>query len=169
MDDNIFEAAETIALSLDADVLPDGALAEGSTIATVRIDDLSATPSIHFTVATAETITFGFGTLTAGVVEGTPTMLVVTIASSDTDAMFAISALDGRDAVRVYPNPVRAVLHISVPSSAAYEAVLYTLAGVPILSSASPTSLAVDALPPGVYFLSIFFDGTTYLHRLLKE
>ena len=24
------------------------------------------------------------------------------------------------------------------------------------------------AIPPGVYFLSIFFDGTTHLHRLLK-
>ena len=117
----------------------------------------------------AETIIFRFGDLPAGVVEGTPVMFVVTIASSDTDAMFAISALDGRDAVRVYPNPVREVLYISVPSSAAYEVVLYTLAGVPILSAASPASLAVDALPPGVYFLSVFFDGTTYLHRLLKE
>ena len=117
----------------------------------------------------AETIIFSFDTLPAGVVEGTPAMFVVTIASSDTDAMFAISSLDGRDAVRVYPNPVREVLYISVPLSGEYEVTLYALSGVPILSAASPALLVVDALPPGVYFLSVFFDGTTYLHRLLKE
>ena len=239
VDDNIVEEAETIALSLDVDALPFGVLAEGNTMATVRIDDLSATPHIRFTAATAEvaegdtasisvsispapidsvevpiiisggtatldddytwapvllsfssqtttasftvtiaddaveepaeTIIFSFDTLPAGVVKGTPAMFVVTIASSDTDATPAIFSLDGRDAVRVYPNPVREMLYISVPSSAAYEVVLYTLAGVPILSAASPASLAVDALPPGVYFLSVFFDGTTHLHRLLKE
>ena len=64
----------------------------------------------------AETIIFSFDTLPVGVVKGTPAMFVVTIASSDTDAMFAISSLDGRDAVRVYPNPVREMLYISVPS-----------------------------------------------------
>ena len=147
------------------------------TWAPVLLSFSSQTTTASFTVTIAddaeeepaETIIFGFDTLPAGVVKGAPTMFVVTIAPSDTDAMFAISSLDGRDAVRVYPNPVREVLYISVPSSAAYEVVLYTLAGVPILSAAEPASLAVDAFPPGVYFLSVFFDGTTYLHRLLKE
>ena len=157
------------------------------TWAPVLLSFSSQTTTASFTVTIAddaeeepaETIIFGFDTLPAGVVEGTPAMFVVTIAPSDMpDAMpampaipatSAMSSLDGRGSVYVYPNPVREVLYISVPSSAAYEVVLYTLAGVPILSAASPASLAVDAIPPGVYFLSVFFDGTTHLHRLLKE
>ena len=56
--------------------------------------------------------------------------------------------------VLVWPNPVCEVL--------------YTPTGVPILSAALPNSEEADALPLGVYFLSIFFDGTTHLHRLLE-
>ena len=69
----------------------------------------------------------------------------------------------------MYPNPVREVLYISVLLPVSYEATLYMPTGVPVLSAVSPASLEMSVLPPGVYFLSIFFHGTTHLYRLLKE
>ena len=118
-----------------------------------------------------ETIVFSFDALPDDIVVGTPSMFVLTIAPNDMpDATPAMAILDEREPVYVYPNPVREVLYIFAPSPIAYEATLYTLSGVPILSAvASPSSLSVGALSPGVYLLSVFFDDTTHLYRLLKE
>ena len=71
---------------------------------------------------------------TIALASSTLSVFVLTIASSDMPP--AMSVLYSRDPVRVWPNPVREMSYMSVPSPVACEATLYTPAGVPILPAA---------------------------------
>ena len=71
--------------------------------------------------------------------------------------------------VNVYPNPVANVLHIALTGVHDYEASLMTLAGVSVLHQKNHASLDVSALTPGVYLLSVSFDDTVVVYRVIRE
>lgn len=72
------------------------------------------------------------------------------------------------NAVSIYPNPVRDLLHIVHLIPHGYEVTLLTLAGEPVLRAMAPVSLDMRTLASGVYLLLVSFDGKTTHHRVVK-
>ena len=118
-----------------------------------------------------ETVILGFNTsLPAGVmVSSVQATSTITIVDNDTQSHPKYAILVDPVVVSVYPNPVASVLYLVSTGTHDYEASLMTLAGVPVLRRRNSTSLDMSALVSGVYLLSISFNDTVVVHRIVKE
>ena len=120
-----------------------------------------------------ETVILGFSTpLPAGVMVSSAqarTTSTITIVDNDTQSHPKYAILVDPVVVSVYPNPVASVLYLVSTGTHDYEASLMTLAGVPVLRRRNSTSLDMSTLAPGVYLLSISFNDTVVVHRIVKE
>lgn len=71
--------------------------------------------------------------------------------------------------ISVYPNPAKSHLYIESVSDIA-EVAVYNLAGQKVAAKIRANSVAVDALPAGIYFLKgTFTDGKPFSTRFIRE
>jgi arylsulfatase A-like enzyme/alpha-L-arabinofuranosidase len=87
--------------------------------------------------------------------------------SSSTNSDVGISQIDKIEA-RVYPNPVRDLLHVEVGMQV-NQLLIYNLNGISVLKSDGKESVVdVTALPAGVYLLEFRGEGMRVVKRFLK-
>ncbi|HOZ75929.1 MAG TPA: T9SS type A sorting domain-containing protein [Flavobacterium sp.] len=75
------------------------------------------------------------------------------------------------DAMSVYPNPVKDILHIQLPpSSSPTKATIIDATGKKILEQTGDLDqISVSNIQPGMYLLQITSDSKTYVHKFIKS
>jgi len=77
----------------------------------------------------------------------------------------------GQDDVSIYPNPTREFINITANNSNSFKAKIVDISGKPLISSEFYTKsgqLSVEDLSPGVYVVSVFYDGKIYRLKFQK-
>jgi len=83
-----------------------------------------------------------------------------------------ISELEGKDLIKVYPNPFKDVLNIELPDgNGKYKIILYDILGQKVqeLSAEKSFQILRNSLPKGIYILNISSEGMTETFKIQTE